>query len=89
MNELVVDVGGTNVKVLATRQTEPRKFPSGRKMTPKQMVAGVKQITGDWKYEVVAIGYPGWFTMASPQPSHITWDALGSVLISNPPSDVL
>jgi predicted NBD/HSP70 family sugar kinase len=28
-------------------------------MTPKQMVAGVKQITGDWKYEVVAIGYPG------------------------------
>jgi predicted NBD/HSP70 family sugar kinase len=59
MNELVVDVGGTNVKVLATRQTEPRKFPSGRKMTPKQMVAGVKQITGDWKYEVVAIGYPG------------------------------
>jgi polyphosphate glucokinase len=47
MNELVVDVGGTNVKVLATRQTEPRKFPSGRKMTPKQMVAGVKQITGD------------------------------------------
>jgi polyphosphate glucokinase len=59
MNELVVDVGGTNVKVLATRQTEPRKFPSGRKMTSKQMVAGVKQITGDWKYEVVAIGYPG------------------------------
>jgi polyphosphate glucokinase len=59
MNVLVVDVGGTNVKVLATGQTEPRKFPSGRKMTPKQMVAGVKQITSDWKYEVVAIGYPG------------------------------
>ena len=59
MNILVVDVGGTHVKVLATGQKEPRKFPSGRKMTPKQMVAGVKQIVGDWKYDVVAIGYPG------------------------------
>jgi predicted NBD/HSP70 family sugar kinase len=59
MNVLVVDVGGTNVKVLATGQKEPRKFPSGPKMTPKQMVAGVKQIAGDWKYDVVAIGYPG------------------------------
>jgi polyphosphate glucokinase len=59
MNVLVVDVGGTNVKVLATGQTEPRKFPSGPKMTPKQMVAGVKEIAGDWKYDVVAIGYPG------------------------------
>jgi hypothetical protein len=45
MNVLVVDVGGTNVKVLATGQKEPRKFPSGPKMTPKQMVSGVKKIT--------------------------------------------
>jgi polyphosphate glucokinase len=37
MNVLVVDVGGTNVKVLATGQKKPRKFPSGRKMTPKQI----------------------------------------------------
>jgi len=59
MNVLVVDVGGTNVKVLVTGQTEPRKFPSGPKMTPKQMVAGIKQITSDWKYDVVSIGYPG------------------------------
>jgi len=59
MNVLVVDVGGTNVKVLATGQKEPRKFPSGPKMTPKQMVFGVKQITSDWKYDVVSIGYPG------------------------------
>ena len=59
MKVLVVDVGGTNVKVLATGQKEPRKFPSGPKMTPKQMVVGVKQITSDWKYDVVAIGYPG------------------------------
>jgi polyphosphate glucokinase len=59
INVLVVDVGGTHVKVLATGQKEPRKFPSGPKMTPKQMVAGVKQIASDWKYDVVSIGYPG------------------------------
>jgi polyphosphate glucokinase len=59
MRVLVVDVGGNTVKVLATGQTEPRKFPSGPKMTPKQMVAGVKEITKDWRYDVVSIGYPG------------------------------
>jgi len=58
-NVLVVDVGGTSVKVLATGQDEPRKFPSGRKMKPEQMVSGVKEIVGDWKYDVVTIGYPG------------------------------
>ena len=59
MRVLAVDVGGTNVKVLATGQTEPRRFPSGPKMTAKKMVSGVKEITRDWKYDVVAIGYPG------------------------------
>jgi polyphosphate glucokinase len=56
---LVVDVGGTTVKVLATGRKEPRKFPSGPKMTPRQMVSGVKELTSDWKYDVVSIGYPG------------------------------
>ena len=59
MNILVVDIGGTNVKVLATGQSEPRKFPSGSKMTPQQMVSGVKEQARDWKYDVVSIGYPG------------------------------
>ena len=40
---LVVDIGGTNVKILASGEAEPRKFPSGPKMTPQQMVAAVKQ----------------------------------------------
>jgi polyphosphate glucokinase len=56
---LVVDVGGTHIKVLATGQTEPREFPSGPTMTPKRMVAGVKKLTADWDYEVVSMGYPG------------------------------
>jgi polyphosphate glucokinase len=59
LNVLVVDVGGTHVKVLATGQTKPRKFVSGPTMTPKDMVSGVKKLTRDWKYDVVAIGYPG------------------------------
>ena len=59
MNVLVIDIGGTNVKILATGQTEPRKFPSGPALTPKQMVAGVKKLAGDWEYDAVSIGYPG------------------------------
>jgi predicted NBD/HSP70 family sugar kinase len=59
MSVLAIDIGGTNIKILATGQKEPRKFPSGEKMTPKQMVAGVKRLAGDWQYDVVSIGYPG------------------------------
>ena len=59
MNVLVIDVGGSNVKILATGQTEPRKFPSGPTLTPKGMVAGVKKLARDWKYDAVSIGYPG------------------------------
>ena len=59
MRVLVVDVGGTNVKILATGQRTPRKAPSGPKMTPKKMVAEVKALAGTWKYDAVAIGYPG------------------------------
>jgi polyphosphate glucokinase len=59
MKVLVIDVGGTKVKILATGQTEVRKFPSGPKMTAEKMVSEVKKIIGDWKYDLVSIGYPG------------------------------
>ncbi len=59
MRVLVVDVGGTHIKILATGHRKPRKLPSGPKMTPDQMVSGVQKIAGDWKYDVVSIGYPG------------------------------
>ena len=59
MHVLVVDVGGTHVKILATGQNEARESPSGPTLTAKQMVAGVKKLAGDWKYDAVAIGYPG------------------------------
>jgi polyphosphate glucokinase len=59
VNVLVVDVGGTHVKILATGQKQSREFPSGPTLTAKQMVAGVKKLAGDWKYDAVSIGYPG------------------------------
>ena len=59
MKVLVIDVGGTNVKILATGQTEPVRFPSGPKLTAAAMVAGVKKATAKWSYDVVSIGFPG------------------------------
>jgi predicted NBD/HSP70 family sugar kinase len=56
---LVIDVGGTSVKLLATNKKEPRKFPSGAGMTPAVMVRQVKKTVKDWDYDVVSIGYPG------------------------------
>lgn len=59
MNILVIDVGGTNVKLLATGQTEVRKVPSGPGLTAEQMVREVRDATLDWAHEAVTIGYPG------------------------------
>ena len=59
MNVLVVDVGGTHVKILVTGQRQSREFPSGPTLSAKQMVAGVKKLAKDWKYDAVSIGYPG------------------------------
>jgi predicted NBD/HSP70 family sugar kinase len=56
---LVIDIGGTNVKVLATGGREAIKIPSGKSMTPAKMVREVKAATRDWSYDVVSIGYPG------------------------------
>jgi len=56
---LVIDIGGTHVKVLATGRTEPRRFASGPKLTPEEMTVGVKKLAPRWKFDVVSIGYPG------------------------------
>lgn len=56
---LVLDVGGTHVKALATGRKRPVKFDSGAKLTPSKMVAGLKRITRGWEYDVVSMGYPG------------------------------
>jgi polyphosphate glucokinase len=56
---LVVDIGGTHIKFLASGQTEHRMFPSGPAMTPKRMVSRVKKLSAGWKYGAVSIGLPG------------------------------
>ncbi len=59
MKVLSVDIGGTHVKILTTGKETARKFASGPTLTPDEMVREVQKLAGDWKYDVVAIGYPG------------------------------
>ena len=56
---LVIDVGGSNVKLLATGRRTPVKVPSGPDFTPRQMVDEVREATADWSYDAISIGYPG------------------------------
>ena len=56
---LVIDIGGTHVKVLASGRTKPVEIPSGPEMTPAKMIAAVRAAASDWKYDAVSIGYPG------------------------------
>ncbi len=58
MRVLVVDVGGTHVKLLRSGLDTPRKFDSGDGFTPAELVAGVKANTSDWAYDVASIGIP-------------------------------
>jgi predicted NBD/HSP70 family sugar kinase len=59
MNVLVIDVGGTSVKVRASGHRALVKIPSGPKLTAKRMVRLVRESVDGWKYSRVSIGYPG------------------------------
>ena len=59
MKVLVVDVGGTHVKILASGQTEERRVESGPKMNAAQMVREVRALARGWAFDAVSIGYPG------------------------------
>lgn len=67
MNVLTVDIGGTHVKILVTGKRTRRKFSSGPGLTPRRMIAAVKELAGDWKYDVIAVGYPGLVTRGRPR----------------------
>lgn len=56
---LAIDVGGTRMKMLASGQTEARRRETGPEMTPQALVAAVQEMTSDWKYEAISLGYPG------------------------------
>src|SRR5687767_3554573 len=59
MNTLVIDIGGTNVKIWKTEEAEKTKFPSGKDLTPQALIEGVQKAAADWPVERVSIGYPG------------------------------
>ena len=59
MKVLVVDIGGSHIKVLASGKSEPRRFDSAKGLTPRKLVEDVQAHTQDWDYDVMALGYPG------------------------------
>lgn len=58
-NILVIDIGGTRVKLLATGQEQRRDFFSGRTLTPRRLVPKVRKLVADWEYDVISVGFPG------------------------------
>jgi len=73
MRILVIDVGGTHVKVLATGHKQRIEIPSGPKMTPAKLVAAVRAATVGWKYDAVSIGLPAAVVHGRPitEPRHL------------------
>src|SRR5262249_36225208 len=59
MNILILDVGGTSVKMKLDHLDEVRKVPSGPNFTPTQLVEGVRKQAADWTYGGVTVGFPG------------------------------
>jgi polyphosphate glucokinase len=59
MKILVVDIGGSHVKILATGHRKKREIVSGPNMTARQMVSRVKELAQGWAYDVVSVGFPG------------------------------
>src|SRR5580698_4831452 len=58
-NILVIDVGGTNLKLIDSNHAEPLKIPSGTTMTAERAVAEIKNATQDWGCTAISMGYPG------------------------------
>jgi predicted NBD/HSP70 family sugar kinase len=56
---LVLDVGGTNVKLRATGQEDLVRIPSGRNMSARQMMSAVRRKIKGWNVQAVSIGLPG------------------------------
>jgi ROK family len=55
---LVIDIGGSNVKLMISNRVKRRKFPSGPGLTPRRFVTATKEAVTDWKFDAVAIGFP-------------------------------
>src|SRR5438067_5900472 len=58
MKILVIDVGGSHLKLMVSDSDERRKVDSGPDLVPKQLVKQVRELTQDWKFDVISIGFP-------------------------------
>jgi hypothetical protein len=54
---LVIDVGGSNVKLMISRVAR-KKFKSGRKLTPRAMVQQIKPLVADLEFDAISVGFP-------------------------------
>lgn len=73
MKVLVIDIGGTHVKIMATGHGKERKAESGPKMSAQDMVDTVVELAGKWKFKAVSMGYPGPVVHGKPvlEPKHL------------------
>jgi polyphosphate glucokinase len=73
MKVLVIDIGGTHVKIMATGHGKERKAVSGPKMSAQAMVDAVLDLAGKWKFTKVSMGYPGPVVHGKPvlEPTHL------------------
>ncbi|HEX3818584.1 MAG TPA: ROK family protein [Chthoniobacterales bacterium] len=55
---LVVDIGGSNVKLMISAEEKRRKFPSGKKLAPNELITQIREITADWDYDAISVGFP-------------------------------
>ena len=55
---LVIDIGGSNVKLMISDRIKRRKFPSGPTMTPRKFVTETKKAVEDWRFDAIAMGFP-------------------------------
>src|SRR5438105_3312451 len=67
MKILVIDIGGSHVKLLATGQKEPRRFESGKGLTPDEFVRKVRECAVGWDCDAVSLGYPGLVSKDGPK----------------------
>jgi polyphosphate glucokinase len=73
MQVLVIDIGGTHVKIMATGHADERQADSGPTMSAQGMVDAVLGLAGDWTFEAVSMGYPGPVVHGKPvlEPKHL------------------
>ena len=56
---LAIDIGGNHVKCRVFARRGMRQLESGPTLTPRQMVDRVHELTEDWVFDAVSVGYPG------------------------------